>query len=310
VFPAGGVPRLKLDPLPIDKDALEREIVERFLVAYERIEGEANKYVGKAPEPGDAVIAGESGEEIYIQLGEVVDRNRIQTTERRSDYGRTLWQTYPELQDAYAGVQIAIVDVGDAFDLQTVDSPEGQIALSELAREIKSLLPIVQSLPDNAPGELKGKETWIRIAATTHPLTIRLLRYAKAESGSPVKWLWTGSHMIREPGLDLGFTEVLRKKMSRYGRISVPFWLVLYSIDCDCDETEQAALLDQLGEKPHPFDKIFLFFPATGERIKLLHQKSTGEVPSEPQPRQRILARLLPEDAIPKWDDPRWRSPS
>lgn len=312
VFPAAGAPSLKLDPLPVDKDELEREIVERFVLAYEHLEGEALKCTGKAPEPGDVTIAGESGETIHIQLGEVVDKGRIQTNKRRSDYGTTLWETYPDLQDAYAGVQIAIIDSGDAFDLPRVDSSEGQIALRDLASEIESIIPIVQSLPNNAPGELRGKETRIRIAATTHALTVRLLRYAKADSGSPVKWLWTGSHTVREPGLDKGFTELMRKKLSGYGPISVPFWLVLYSLDCHCDETEQAALLDQLGEQRHPFDKVFLFYPTRGRpgEVRRLHPTSIEETPSEPEARKKILMMFLPEDAIPKFDDPRWRSPS
>ena len=193
VFPASGAPWFKLDPLPVDKDELEREIVERFVLAYERLEGKTLECIGKAPEPGDVTIARESGETIHIQLGEVVDAARIRTNKRRSEYGTTLWETYRELQKAYAGVQIAIVDLGDAFDLPRVGSSEGKIALRDLASEIESIIPIVQSLPNNAPGELRGKETQIRIAATTNALKVRLLRYAEADSGSPVQWLWTGS---------------------------------------------------------------------------------------------------------------------
>jgi len=234
---------------------------------------------------------------------------RIQIKERRSEYGKTLWETYPELQTAYSGVQILIHDYGEAFNLPRVKSSKGQIALRNLAGQLENLIPIVLSLPNNPPGEFKGKETRLQIEEGSHNVMVRLVRYAKADSVSPVKWLWTGSCPGIEPTIDRGFTDLLQKKLSHYSSISTPFWLVLYSLDCHCDNVEQAALLSQLVEKHHPFNRVYLFSPGYGNEVIRLHPISPKEIPSKPEARKKTLFMLLPEDAVPNWDDPRWRSP-
>ncbi len=247
VFPASGAPWLKLEPLPVEKEQLEREIAERFVLALARVEGEAFACIGEAPEPGDVLVTRESGERVYLQLSEVVDVARIRTNERRAEYGAALWDVYPDLREAYAGVQVAIIDAGEVSDLPKVRSAHGTEVLRAIASQMKSLVPIVESLPHNAPGELRGKQTFIRCPNLKHPITIRLLRYAPARLRHPVKWLWTGSHQIPEPRLDTGFRAVMAKKTARYGDISNSFWLVLYSLDCECDANEQSALLSELS---------------------------------------------------------------
>lgn len=312
VHPASGAPWLKLETLPVEKEQLERKIVERFVLAVARIEGEAITCIREAPEPGDVLVTHESGEKVYLQLGEVVDVGRIRTNEQRAEYGAALWDVNPDLRKAYAGVQVAIIDAGEVSELPKALSAHGTEVLRALASEMKRLVPIVESLPDNAPGELRGKETSIRCPNLKHPITIRLLRYATAKSRQPLKWLWTGTHQIRKPQLDTGFRAVMAKKIARYGSISNLFWLVLYSLDCECYANEQSALVSELRKEDHPFDRVYLFFPNSGDpgEVRRLFPTGPESVVAQPQSSKKLLARFLPEDAVPKWDDPRWCTPS
>lgn len=196
VLPAKGKPWLKLESLPTEKDDLELAIGGRFISAFERFMGESIASAGRAPEPGDVSAIRKSGERIYIQLGEVVDTARIRTNSRRLEYGTAVWQKYPNLQKVFSGVQIAIVDTGEAYDFPKVRSSDGKKLLHQLVTGLETLIPLIESLPANKAGELKGFQTQIGLSKILHPITIRLLRYASTAENSPVKWLWTGAMII------------------------------------------------------------------------------------------------------------------
>lgn len=309
VFPKSGSPWLKLDQLSTDKDELELEIAERFVSALAYVAGEQYLCKGRAPEPGDILLQDEDGNEIYLQIGEAVDKHRTTTTSLRKRYGSLIWTSNPDLRDIYRGVQVALIDAGEARDLPPPSSKSGRCVLEELSNLLRSLVPVVNSLPNNEEGKLRGKETRVDASSISMQLYIRLLRYAPPTEKHPAKWLWTGTHQIRTGDNLERFTEVIDKKSRHYADIDSPFWLMVYSVDSHCEFDEQLSLFRTLTAREHPFDRVYLFFPI-GSRgdVRELFPSQPKRIQSESTDSKKLLLRMMPEDAIPKWDDPRWQT--
>ena len=305
VFPKSGPPFFKQFKLPDSKDELERAVIQRF-VKVSQHNGEQLEYAGSAPEPADAFVVDRNGINIYLQLCEVVDVQRIRVTQARARYGFEVW-TNIELQELYRGVQVAMLDFGQMLDVPKPTSRTGRALVDELRQELRSLKTIIESLPMNAEGEFKGKETCVMLSTTPMKLSIRLLRYASPKDESPGKWFWTGSVPVDSNGFLLRFQEVMKRKCNHYGRIADPYWLLLYSLDCYCGEFEQAHLADFLVGEDHPFDRVTVFMPfELGGNLKELFPRPKDLPPSSDLPRKKLLVHLIPEDMNPKWDDPRW----
>lgn len=206
-------------------------------------------------------------------------------------------------------MQVALIDAGEARDLPSPSSKDGQSVLRELSGQLRSLAPIVNSLPSNKGGQLKGKETYVAVPSISMRLNVRLLRYAPPSEKHPAKWLWTGTHQIREGDNLQRFREVINKKSAQYADIGLPFWLVVYSLDTSCEPDEEISLFNSLKEGDHPFERVYLFFPrgASGE-VRELFPNRPEHIRPVSADSKKVLFRMLPEDAIPKWDDPRWQS--
>jgi hypothetical protein len=309
VFPKSGAPWLKLDRLATDQKELELKIAHRFVSALSEVAEENYLCKGPAPEPGDVLLQEGGGSEIYLQMGQVVDHHRSITTSLRERYASLIWTPNPDLCRLYRGVQVALIDCGAARDLPSPSSRDSIAVLDELSSLLYSLVRVVDSLPTNEEGQLRGKETYVDISSVPMRLHVRLLRYAPPVKEHPVKWLWTGTHQIRDGDYLERFTQVLEDKSMCYGSIDSPFWLLVYSIDLYCARKEQIPLVNLLMESDHPFERVYLFFPRTtgGELTELFPSP-----PEQPQPQstesKKLLARFLPQDAIPRFDDPRWRT--
>jgi hypothetical protein len=306
VFPKSGPVFFKQFHLPDAKDDLEQAVIQRFVDLCQS-HGEELTYAGRAPEPGDALLVTGDDTKIYLQLGEVVNVHRIRINEARARYGFEVWAN-TELQSLYRGVQVAMLDNGQMLDAPRPSSQEGRALLGELVEELRSLRTIIESLPANAEGQSKGLETFITLPTKSIRLNIRLLRHAVATVDSPGKWLWTGNVPVDGNESLLSFQEVLRRKSRHYGQIANPFWLLLYSLDCSCDEFEQASLADSLVTQDHPFDKVTIFIPnAIRGDLKQVFPRPDNLPDSSKIRRKNVLAQIRPEDMVPKWDDPRWK---
>jgi hypothetical protein len=309
VFPKSGPPWLKLHSLPTDKDKLELEIANRFVSALKNAAGENYRCEGHASEPGDVLLRADNGDSICLQIGEAVDAHRIKTTQRRNEYASQVWKGNVELRSSYRGVQVALIDGGEARDLPRISSKDGQRVLGGLARNLRELIPIVGSLPSNDEGQFRGKATRLDVLSVPMVLHVRLLRYGPPVEKNPAKCLWTGAHPIREGDALERFTEVVTNKASQYGNIDSRFWLMVYSLDSYCEPHTENSLSNTLKQIEHPFERVYLFSPQglTGEVRELFPNRSesvrrpTGDM-------KKVLIRLLPEDAMPRWDDPRWKS--
>ena len=86
VFPKSGSSYFRKVGLPETKDELERAIVERFVEVC-RVRGEELQHEGRPAEPGDALLIDGNGENVHLQLVEVVDIRRIRTNLARKGYG-------------------------------------------------------------------------------------------------------------------------------------------------------------------------------------------------------------------------------
>ncbi len=134
-----------------------------------------------------------------------------------------------------------------------------------------------------------------------------MVRYAPRTDNAPPKWIWAGSHRVDTDDSITSFKDLLQRKISHYGSLTKPFWLLLYSLDCECGAYEQACLADFLSSNRHPFDRVLIFLPSTiGGEVKQIFPRPEQLPPVEEIERKKLLARFLPEDAIPKLDDPRW----
>ncbi len=136
-------------------------------------------------------------------------------------------------------------------------------------------------------------------------LNIRLLRNIASTKNNPAKWLRTGTHQIRQDDKLNRFIEVIKQKINHYSKIVNSFWLLTYSLDTFCDQNELTLIANHLKDHVHPFDFIFLFFPQR-ELIELFPNFNSKNKIYSSKP-GKLLSRFLPEDAIPKWDDPRWK---
>lgn len=270
--------------------------------------GEPYRLEDDAPEPADLLLKAERGEEVYLQVTEAVDSHRIRTTDMRNRYGTAVWQKDVELRKAYRGVRVALIDGGEARDLPSLSTKEGREVLQELSSALGNLLPVVNSLPTNKEGQLRGKETWVDIPSASMRLHVRLLRYALNLDENPAEWLWTGGHQIREGDVVEKFLEIIEQKAIHYAGISSPFWLVVFSLDPYCPAAEAKSIARRLKETDHPFDRVYLFFPrGSGGRLDMLfpdHRDFTSDIKSE---EKKLLFKFYPQDAMPRWDDPRWQ---
>ena len=90
VFPKSGSSYFRKVGLPETKDELERAIVERFVEVC-RVRGGELQHEGRPAEPGDALLIDGNGENVHLQLVEVVDIRRIRTNLARRCCMKTLW---------------------------------------------------------------------------------------------------------------------------------------------------------------------------------------------------------------------------
>lgn len=307
VFPKNGSPRLKLDYLPTDIHERDYEIAQRFTVKLNELTGENLQCDQRAIEPADILLHDKTGTEIYLQIGEAVDFHRAITTDLREKYGSLLWND-DNLCSIYQGIQVAILDMGEARDLPKTSTEEGKSFLKELSSQLYSLKEIADSLPLNAKGEFKGKEVFFNIHSIPMLINVRLLRYAKRTKINPCKWLWAGTHQVRPEDFSEIFTKLLNKKTKRYGNIKNPFWLLIYSIAPYYEQDTANSLSSMLENLDHPFDRVYLFYPrgisgALWELFPSPESRPTNSLPES----KKLLFFLLPQDATPKWDDPRWK---
>jgi hypothetical protein len=301
VFPKQGTPWLSVQPLPTEKAALESSIAGRFVKALSTV-GEAYELLDTTDgEPADSLLCGPGAKRVVLQTTEAVDEVRIMASERRRDYGRALWHHAPALAQMFSGVQVAFIDVGQVRDFLRPDTKAGRVVVEAWAAALRQLQPVIDLLPLNEEGQERGKMTFLPSPAGGGNITVRLLRFAPVEDNRRPKWLWLGSHVSRE-GDATG-------RITRYGPIRDPFWLLAYSLDTDFEPNEELELRAQLATEPHRFERVYIFFPhgeASGELRQLFPAPDDGLTRIE-QPKGRVLARLLAEDAMPRRYDPRWQ---
>ncbi len=310
VFPESGAPYIVLNSLPIEQKSLEVEIAKRFVTVLSDLSGEKYTCAGIASEPGDVLLRSEKEKnEVFLQIGEAVDRHRQITVSKRNKYADHLWGANEDLSKMYSGVQVAIIDVGEPRDFPSFSSKSGGKILHELYEEFLSLEgDFVKSLPINTDGQLKGIETYIDIKFLSIKLRVRLLRYASPLENSPVKWLWVGSHQTRLGDSVENFKEIITKKSGRYAEIKAPFWLLVYTVDSILQPNEEIAISNMLSSCNHNFERVYLFNPRGngGEIIEVFPKISTNPNDKDTG-KNKAAMRLLPQDFIPKWDDPRWK---
>lgn len=305
IFPKSGPTRFKQEVLPREKHELEIEITNRFVESLNLTDGQKYQNLGTCDEPGDTLLRDDSGEKIYLQIGEAVDVHRIKTITRRESYSKELCRV-PELCSLFRGVQVLVCDTGEIRDLPKIGVKQGRIILEELSAKFLLLRDIVPTLHLNADGEAKGKQTYFNLESAKLRIDIKLLRYEKQKHNS-FKWLWTGSHQVRAGDVLENISMVIEGKCKHYSKIDDNFWLMVYSVDTHCDAALEASLSLMLRELDPPFQKVYLFFPLgdAGE-TKLIYPSEPIVSATEPTEKKKLLFRLLPQDAIPKWDDPRW----
>jgi hypothetical protein len=303
VFPKSGQHRLLLSRLPVDKEPLEGAIAQRFAVALSA-EGEPCQWLGRGIEPGDALLRGNSGRQIHLQLVEAVDLHRIRITSLRRAYGAAIWNHEPKLVCLLRGVSVSFDDFGSARDLPKLDSVPGRAIVADLSRQLMTLDELVRLLPENANGGAKGFKTWL---SSPFRIEIRLVRHAPIDTSVPPRWIWTGSHPVRDGDELSRFFSAMEPKLAKYSRIADPFWLVAYTIDCGLDPAECARIRQLVGRQAHPFDRVFLFFPYSemGTIVKVFPETTLHPL-EQTMPLGKLRARFRPEDMVPKLDDPRW----
>lgn len=302
--PTFGPAALVVEEFPADKDALELAWAWRFTDALEKQKGVRYEVVGSISDPpGDVLLRRESQPDIFLEVTEATDQQRIESERFRKLYVRAISDADPRLKTAFSGIQIAMIDGGQMLKLPNPQSQVGAAVAAALSKFILGLEPRLSLLPVCPTGGSPHPRgaVFFRDPVSEVSVSVFLTRYAPIGAAAAAQWQWSG------PAWSIGdvaphyFLEAIKSKLDKnFAKIRNPLWLLVYTVDCPYDSDQEAEIQSCLATTRNPFDCIYILDRArTRQVFPLVDDPTTA-------PGKKGFT-ILGSDLIPAVNDPRYR---
>lgn len=297
-----GVPSMSFYRKPRRKE-LELAWAGEFVEALTRQHGMKYVVAGRAPEPGDVLLSSDRESDIHLQIAEAVDQQRVKAQRARQLYGETTWASdTAELLRVFSGVKVAFNDAGRILRFPTAGSETCRNAAAELSLFLRWFEDSVRCLPVSVPGAERSGDTHFCLPKSRLELWVRATRYAPFGDGVPPQWLWCGPPgCIGDPPEPEYIRLSIQSKLAKsYAKISAPFWLLVYTVDCQFSVAEEANIQADLAATRHPFHRIFVLHQNKARQV-FPPVEDSGTAP----PKTRGWT-ILAHEGWPRLDDERW----
>ena len=246
--------------LPLEKEALERHIVAKFLGALKR----THNLTLSTPTPGSPwpdfeTTAGDT--KVGIEVVEVVDGQQLLRLRLQERYASRVCELIGDERLRFAGVSIHMADV--------YDDPRDPLLSTQAAEEL------AQSLAEGiraAAGRLESLEFDETTAFLCQPrphlprVTALAFRFDPPGSDRVGVIQFHGSRRLSAAPLLQAIIKKVGKRYTRYaaGRL----WLLAYDTGFSMEPPPSRAASEAkalLLQRSHPFDEVWYFYPFAGE---------------------------------------------
>jgi hypothetical protein len=257
VFPKQGPVRRVIEEMPREKGELELRVARQFVNSV-RHQGVYLNEPRPGPDPPDVVCNTPDGQEIGLELVEIVNEPLRQLQEMRSTYRDALWHALGDDLLHFDGCRVSLCDSAEPPLLPKVSSAAGQVCLRHLADFLRSVGKEVHTLQVG-----KTRNWW-----TTHPeRKIWVAVERRLPPGEPVRLElhWEGGGPGYRTDVSRGLlTGAVRLKAKLYAKpTTAKFLLLAYSIDTLLDEDDPDVIEARqfLDTTKHPFDEVWYSLP-------------------------------------------------
>jgi hypothetical protein len=270
VFPKAGPVRRVVEEFPREQEDLEFTVGRKFLGALQHFEGVQFRDLCSGSEPADLMCRSPDGQDVGLQIVEVINQELRQLQDMRSSYRDALVQALGEELLLFKGCRVSLVDSGDPPYLPQVTSTDGQACLRVLAEHVRKVAKDIQTLK---VGKIRSRST-----KTLNPeRKVGVLVERILPAGEPVRleFSWTGGGPSYRTDISRGLlSQAVQSKIAkRYAKPAVgKFVLLAYSIDTllqdeDPDVSESRRILES---SQHPFDDAWFIYPYADKELGAL----------------------------------------
>jgi hypothetical protein len=126
-------------------------------------------------------------------------------------------------------------------------------------------------------------------------------KYAAFGLSAPPQWMWTGPpRPVAGDPVPEYFRLAIQPKLTRYGKISEPLWLMAHTVDAQFSSEEEARIQADLHSTDHPFERVFVLHR---DKARQIHPPSDDPSTAPPSERGWVV---LAHERMPQVDDERW----
>ncbi|MFN0093883.1 MAG: hypothetical protein ACKVVT_03785 [Dehalococcoidia bacterium] len=263
MFGKDGSVRRNIEHPPRAKEDLEIEIVSRFLETLSEASARESVHITIGDEPVDVRCVRASGDQLGVQLAEVVNHDELQFELFKRAVNNALSKR--SLAYGFRGTTLTLI----------VSINELTYLTSKNYREVlqRELLDLVDSVGNDIHTLAQGKKRTKGTDACQPHATI-VISVTRKDWSSACRIHWGGGVVINGPALLV--RDIVCKKISKnYPSLSHEFWLLVYSTSfvAFTEEEDLREARAALGRHEHPFDRAYLFMPLPnrpGGHIELL----------------------------------------
>lgn len=259
IFPASGPVRLELEHLPREKKQLELTIGKKFLGAMSHLGLGTLTVEARTEEPADLLCIDSDGRRVGIQVTEMVDVFGAKLNAHRDNYLRALKESCADTLEKFSGCALEFLDDGTNDFFPPLNRSKGEAMLADLASHLETLGREIDTLGVN---KIRHRKLEIGASGTAVSLICQRREEPTPESAYSIRW--GRQRVFNREEINGLLSETIRNKIKmRYGPPKYEFWLLVYTTDMPITRDEAsiglaAALLEC---NPHPFNKIWFFFP-------------------------------------------------
>jgi hypothetical protein len=261
VFPNKGNVYNNREQPPRTQEELEFAIGKKFLNSLAHFRGEHFEDLNYGPdEPADLVCKRINGDNILIQVAEVVDLSLITLKTLRKSYLDTINEKHKNVMNAFSGCSVELLDLPDLPYLPELKTKEGKRCSNELVTGLKSIGSEIESLQVR---KMRGRK--LSIGVSEREIHILIERFATSDQNQPYILKWNGNNPVYQkdnPRVILSET-VSGKIEKSYAKPKDEFWLLAYATDTLIHETDPDIhkARNILVEHEHVFDCVFYIYP-------------------------------------------------
>ena len=265
IFPKSGPVRFETEHLPREQKALEMAVAKKFVGALSHFGYGTMVDLRPGDEPADLLCTTSEGQPIAIQIAELIDIIGVKLNANRDLYLRSMLDCSSAIMSLFSGCSIEIMDDGSSNFFASLNRPAGKAMLEQLNGFLCDTSKDINTLGIN---KRRARKRDVGLSQNTVHIVCQRYVHAAPDVGYTIRWGRQRSYTASERDRMLPDT-VRRKVKKSYQKPKQEFWLLIYGTDMIFMPEDDAIKLTHnlLGEAPHPFDKVWFFYPYHGRDL-------------------------------------------